>query len=289
MMAEAACRGAGTIVNAIACGRGAAFGIALETDVRTDIAPGEGDIEVRSSHGGEELLAGCVRRVAEAVGLGDVAGSVEAASDIPVSRGLKSSSAVSNAAVLSALRSLGEDLPDDELITIGIDESIRAGVTVTGAFDDAAACFHGGVVITDNRRRQVLRSDRLTDGMTAVILVPARKIAKDTVNAQRFVERADDFEKALELAMRGEYPEAMLLNSRLCAEVLDLSDEAAEAARASGAYAAGITGTGPATVALCADDKVAEIMAAFRGFEGDIMTASLNNTCSREVTPRLLW
>ncbi|UCE91764.1 MAG: shikimate kinase [Methanobacteriota archaeon] len=288
MMGKAACRGAGTIVNAIASGRGAAFGLSLETDVRADLAPRDGDVSVVSDHGGEGLLAGCVRRAAVAVGLGGVTGRVEVASEIPVSRGLKSSSAVSNAAVLSALRSLGRDLPDDAVLSIGVDESIRAGVTVTGAFDDAAACFHGGVVVTDNRRRKILRSDRLPDGLTAVILVPSKKIPKDEVDAERFVSRADEFEEAVGLALRGEFAEAIRLNSMLCAEVLELSDEAAEAARASGAYAAGITGTGPATLVLCTSSEVDAVAEALRRFEGDIITAGLNHTCSREVVPRLL-
>ncbi len=288
MIGEAACRGASSIVNAIASGRGAAVGISLETDAKVDIVQGSGGLRVNGSEEEDGLVAGCVRRVAEAVGAGEVAGSVEVMSEIPISRGLKSSSAVTNAVVLATLRSLGEDLPDDELLSIGIDESIRAGVTVTGAFDDSAACFHGGVVVTDNRRRRVLRSDTIDGDLVAVIHVPDRMIPKSSVDATRFAERMDEFEKALDLAFRGEYPEATRLNSRLCAEALDLSDEVAEAARAKGAYAAGITGTGPATVALCQEADVDAITTAMRAYEGDIITTSLNQTCSREVVPRLL-
>lgn len=288
MIAEAACRGAGTIVNAIACGKGAAFGISLETDARTDLTPGEGEISVASSHDGDDLVEGCVRRMADAVGIGGVKGSVVVSSDIPVSRGLKSSSAVSNAVALSSLRSFGKDLPDDALLSIGVDESIKAGVTVTGAFDDSAACFHGGVVVTDNRRRQVLHSGRLADDLIAIILVPEKQIVKRSVDAQRFISLADQFEEALDLALRGDYAGAIRLNSRLSAEALDLSDEAAEAAMAHGAHAASITGTGPATLALCRRDRAKDVTSALGRFEGDIITAELNNTCSREVVPRLL-
>ena len=288
MIGEAACRGAGTIVNAIACGRGAAFGLSLETDVRTDLRVGVGGIDVDSKGEGEDLVAGCVKSVADTFGIEGIAGSVEVASEIPVSRGLKSSSAVSNATVLSTLRSLGKDLPDDPLLSIGVDESIRAGVTVTGAFDDAAACFHGGVVVTDNRHRRILHVDRLADGLTAIVLVPSERIAKRGIDATRFESRADEFEKALDHALRGEYAEAMRLNSKLCAEVLDLSDEPSEVAMKEGAYAAGITGTGPATIALCRSDRHKEVIRGLERFEGDIITASLNHTCSREVVPRLL-
>lgn len=288
MIGKAACRGASSIVNAIASGRGAAVGISLETDAMVDIVRGNGGLCVNGSEDGEGLVTGCVRRVAETVGAGEVTGRVDVASEIPISRGLKSSSAVANAVVLATLRSLGEDLSDDELLSIGIDESLRAGVTVTGAFDDSAACFHGGVVVTDNRRRRVLQSDTIDGDLVAVIHVPDRMIPKSSVDVTRFVERLDEFEKALDLALRGEYPEATRLNSRLCAEALELSDEVAEDARAKGAYMAGITGTGPATVALCWKADVDAIATAMKAHEGKVVTTGLNQTCSREVTPRLL-
>ena len=287
MIGEAACRGACTIVNAIASGKGAALGLSLEADVRVDIIPATGELIVNAPEG-EKLVAGCVSRVAEAVGVGKVAGTVDVISELPISRGLKSSSAVTNAVVLATLRALSEDLKDDELLNIGIDESIRAGVTVTGAFDDSAACFYGGVVVTDNRRRRILRSNQIGKGLVAVIHVPDTRIIKSDVDAARFAERSKEFGKALDLALEGRYPEAIKLNSVLCAEVLELSDEVAEDARRAGAYAAGITGTGPATVALCRSKVVEAVTEAMEEHEGGVITAELNRTPSREVVPRHL-
>lgn len=288
MLGTAVSRGAVTLVNAIATGRGAAFGISLETDATVSLEPGEGAFEADCPEDGRELVAGCVRAVADRAGAGAVRGTATVRSEIPISRGLKSSSAASNAVTLAAARALGVDLSDDGLLGIAVDESVRAGVTVTGAFDDASACLLGGVVVTDNSERSVIRRDRAPEDLVAVIQVPSRRILKRDVDRHRFAEEAPSFDEALSAALKGDYVTAMTLNSRACSRVLDLSEEVAEAARAAGAYAAGITGTGPATVMLCRRDRRKEMLAVARRFEGDVLEADMNDTNSREVAPRLL-
>ncbi|HUU06799.1 MAG TPA: shikimate kinase [Thermoplasmata archaeon] len=287
-MGEAASRGAATIVNAIACGKGAAFGISLEADARIQLEAGDGPIDVDGPKEGESLVMGCIRAAASATKAGPVRGRAVIRSDIPISKGLKSSSAVSNIVVLAALRAIGKDLKDDALLNIAIDESIQAGVTVTGAYDDAAACHFGGLVVTDNRSRTIIKRGAVDPELAVLIQVPEGRIAKSSVEPARFAERIDDFENALSLVVKGEYPEAMALNSRATARALDLSDEAPAAARKAGAFAAGITGTGPASVALCRRDRIKEVEKALSAFDGGVIHASLNSTPSREVVPRLL-
>src|SRR5512136_1971028 len=119
MIGKAACRGAATIVNAIATGRGAAFGISLETDALVQLERGPGEITLRESGEGDELVAGCVRAVASKNRTGELRGEVRVKSDIPISRGLKSSSAVSNAVSLATARALGSEMQDMELILAG--------------------------------------------------------------------------------------------------------------------------------------------------------------------------
>ncbi|HIH01933.1 TPA: shikimate kinase [Thermoplasmata archaeon] len=237
---------------------------------------------------GAGLVAGCVRATAARAGTGQVHGRVEVRSDIPASRGLKSSSAVSNVVVLATARALGRNLEDSELLDIAIDESIRAKVTVTGAFDDAAACYYGGLVVTDNTCRTVLRTGSLDPALSVVLHIPDRTIPKDQVDKARFGELKREFDTALELTVKGDYPRAIEVNSMATARALDLSDEASEAAREAGAYAAGITGTGPASFALCAGDVVEAVEKIFSQFGGRTVRASLNTVPSKEVIPRLL-
>jgi len=288
MIGKAACRGAATIVNAIATGKGAAFGITLEVDAIVDLERGKDDIVLRGSDEGNDLISGCVRAVArKALGNSDVSGEVHIQSDIPISRGLKSSSAVSNAVVLATARALGANLTDTDLILTGIEESMRAGVTITGAFDDASACFFGGAVVTDNKRFTVLHRGTMDQDLEIILHVPDRRISKASVKGLDFSSISKDVEKAFKLALSGEYLKAIEVNSRAYAKVLDVSEDIAHIARKNGALAAGISGTGPATAIICDRAEVGVVLKALQKEEGSLLRAHINDTPAREV-PRLL-
>lgn len=287
MIGRAACRGAATIVNAIATGKGAAFGVSLETDVVAHLEPGRGDILTTEGDEGGQLVAGCVRAVASKAGK-EVHGKITIRSEIPISRGLKSSSAVSNAVGLATARALDANLTDMELIMTGIEESIKAGVTITGAFDDAAACYLGGVVVTNNRSFTILGRGRMDPDLSVVIHVPERRITKASIKGLDFSPIRAKVEEAFDLAMKGSYMKAMELNSRAYAKVLDVPEDAVEAARKHGALAAGISGTGPATVALCSHTEASAVVRALEVLGGSVLRARINETPAPEVVPRLL-
>lgn len=288
MIGRAGCRGAATIVNAIATGKGAAFGITLETDAEVRIERGPGEIVLPPSAEGSALVAGCVRAMAAKAGRGEVHGDVRIESEIPISRGLKSSSAVSNAVALATARALGAGLPDFEIILTGIEESIKAAVTITGAFDDASACYMGGVVATDNRAFSVLHRGTLDPDLVVLLHVPERRITKTSVKGLDFRPIAHEVEKAFDLALRGEYLKAMEINSRAYAKVLDVSEDIASLARKHGALAAGISGTGPATAIVCDRAEEPEILRALQREEGSVLKAHVNDMPATEVVPRLL-
>jgi shikimate kinase len=289
MIGRAACRGAATIVNAIATGRGAAFGITLETDAVVELSSGAGEIVLEGSSEGGDLVASCVRSVAsKAPGSPGVHGEVHVKSEIPISRGLKSSSAVSNAVVLASNRALGAGLSDMDLVLTGIEESIKAGVTITGAFDDASACYFGGVVVTDNRAFTILQRARMDPDLNVLLHVPDRRISKASVKDLDFSPIRKDVEKAFELALAGDHLKAMELNSRAYSRVLDVSEEVAQDARKNGALAAGISGTGPATAIVCEASAVGKITGAIEKHGGTVLRAHINDTPATEVVPRLL-
>ena len=72
-------------------------------------------------------------------------------------KGLKSSSAAANAVALASTAALGKHLDDLELVKLGVDAAFDAKVTVTGAFDDACASYFGGIVVTDNLNRKIIK------------------------------------------------------------------------------------------------------------------------------------
>lgn len=287
MISKAACRGAATIVNAIPTGKGAAFGITLEADAEVRLL-NEGDgITYVGPDEGATLVTGCVAAALKGAGLGGRGAQVRVESDIPISRGLKSSSAVSNAVVLAATKATGAHVDDLGVVMTAVGESMAAGVTITGAFDDAAACYFGGAVVTDNRERRILSTGRMDPTLSVIIHVPDRRISKASVKKLDFGPARPDIEKAVKHALAGEYTKAIEINSRACSRVLGLSEEVAELARKNGAVASGISGTGPATVVLARREDEARLMRALEGADGKVLRAAVNDTPAPEVVPRL--
>lgn len=285
MKAQATCFGAGTIVNAIATSKGAAFGLALRATAVAESVPKAEGLQVQVTGNVDPTLAvGCAKRVLRR-SRRRASLAVRVDSEIPVSRGLKSSSAVANAVVLASARALGLELEPLQIIDLGIEAALEAKVTITGAFDDACASFFGGVVVTDNRARKIVKVDRFPPGLMAVIQIPKRVITKPSLATKDFASIRDRVDEAYRLALAGEYFHALELNSAAYAPLLEIDEAPARRARAAGAMAAGITGAGPAILALVKPTHVDAVAEALRDGDSEIRVASLNTVESREVVP----
>jgi shikimate kinase len=266
MRGSATAHGAASIVNGIACGKGAAFGLALETTATVELTnePGKFEVRIENEPGEEQELArSCVQLVLERLGLERRHGArIVTRSQIPISRGLKSSSAAANAVVLAAFKALGRRAPDMEVIAIGIEASFRAGVTITGAFDDACATYFGNVAVTDNVRRRILSQYRINRDYDVVIHVPARKIRKREVDVGRLGGIRRLAELAVRLTMEKDIESGMLVNGLAYSAAMGLDARVALAALEAGAASAGVSGTGPATVVLVPPERAAAVAAA---------------------------
>lgn len=265
--------GAVTILNAVATWKGSAAGIDLKTEARVDL---DGSSEIRGDVPGidDRLIVRAVELVLERFDA-DYGGVVRTSSQIPVARGLKSSSAAANAAVLAALDALGERLDPLEATRIGVRAALDVGVTITGAFDDAAASMLGGVVVTENREMELLKREEFDSKV--LLLVPQEKIfSKDTdVHRSRLI--APLAELAFDLAMKGDYERAMTLNGLLYCSALALPSDPIFAALGSGARSASLSGTGPAYAALVDDDRVDEVESVWRDLGGNVIRTEVNN------------
>ena len=154
MKGVASACGSATVINAIATGKGAAF--ALDLRVRGEVEltnePGEVIGRVGTTSESPKLIEICARKVLENLKLEKKYGArIKTTSDVPIAVGLSSSSAAANAVILATFAALGEIPSPKTIINLGIDAAFEAGTTITGAFDDAAASFHGCGVITDNK------------------------------------------------------------------------------------------------------------------------------------------
>lgn len=243
--------GAGTIVNAMATGKGAAFGLDFRVLVRVRNA------DAWSVHSGgrrvppaRARLALAAAREVERRARSGAAWRIQVDSDIPPERGLKSSSAVAVAVVRAMLDAVGEAWKPDAVLRAAAQAGLRSGTSITGAYDDAAACLLGGVVLTDNPRFRLVQRGELPRGLLALVDVPAQRLPTGDVRGAAFHKVRGLVGAAWKEAADREYDRAMLLNTAAYAPLLGHDARFVLDAYRHGAWAAGLSGKGPAQVAL---------------------------------------
>ncbi len=273
--------GAGSIINAIATNKGAAFAIDLKTIAEVELSDEYSDIRgIISEEGDSKLIERCVELVLEEFELQEKLGArIRTQSEVPIARGLKSSSAAANATILAALSALGKELDALDAIKLGVRAAKDAGVTITGAFDDACASFLGGIVITDNKENILIK--RVEYEAIALIYVPEKLAFTKDVNVERIRTIAPFIEIAFELALREEFEKAMTLNGLLYCSALGYDPAPIINALEKGAKAAGLSGKGPALIALTSEGEVDRIRDSWQALRGRIITSRVNNTGAR--------
>lgn len=272
MRGVASACGSATVVNAIATGKGAAFAIGLR--VRADVELTDEAGKIVGQIAGEpsestKLVEICARKVLKRFKLERTHGArIKTTSKVPMAVGLSSSSAAANAAVLATFAALGKKPNPRVVLNLGIDAAFEAGVTVTGAFDDAAASFFGGGVVTDNLKRRIMKRFRVDPKLDVLIHVPPSKLRTSQVDVARTKPLAKFVDIAHRQALRGNIFSALILNGLLYSSALGHDVTTAFNALRAGALAAGLTGTGPAVVAIAKPNNTYDIKEAWRGKPG---------------------
>jgi shikimate kinase len=273
--------GAATIVNAIALGKGAAFGVDLFTKAQVELTEEPHVIESEISSDPKEnplLIEKTVLAVLRRFQVEKQFGAkVKTWSNIPIARGLKSSSAAANAVALATTAALGKTLDDLAVVKLGVQAAFDAKVTVTGAFDDACASYFGGVVVTDNLNCKLVKHQMLTGDFAVLFHVPPKKAYTADSDVNRLQALKPQVEAAYNEALKGHYWEALTLNGLIYSAALHFNAKIAVDALAAGAKAAGLCGKGPATTAVVPKDKVDAVKAAWQSYEGEIIQANLNH------------
>jgi shikimate kinase len=279
--AEAIAHGAATIVNAIALGKGAAFGVDLWTkaEVRLTEEPKVIKGEITSDPAESSvLIERTVSRVFQSFSVENRFGAkVKTWSNIPVARGLKSSSVAANAVALATVAALGKTLDDLTVVKLGVDAAFDAKVTVTGAFDDACASYFGGAVVTDNLKRKLLKRVTLPDDLTVLFHVPSRKAYTGDSNVNRLQTVKPLVEIAYKEALKGNFWAALSLNGIIYSSALGYDASVALDALAAGALAAGLCGKGPAVTAVVSSGNIDSVKTALQRHEGEVLQAHLNH------------
>ncbi|HJJ30884.1 MAG TPA: shikimate kinase [Methanocorpusculum sp.] len=254
--------GALSIVNAVSSGFGAAYGISLST--RAEVCEARGITLRINGRIANPFFAEALFSRFSSVSVDRLSGAdISVVSDIPQSVGLKSSSAAANAIISALAAESGMSLSPLEILRLGCLASLDAGVSITGAYDDAAACLLGGAVFTDNFRKSILKRVSMPESLTAVIAVPptgarlSSAFPKEKLNAEKS-------RSIFDAAYAGDICSAICRNGALVSEALGIKDTISAAALSCGAAAAGVSGTGPAVGILIEKSAVSEFLSAFR-------------------------
>lgn len=272
--ARAIVHGAVSIVNAIATGMGSALGISLKVTAEAQIQTGHG-IKFTTGRNGDRLIKNIIQKTIPKEIIDGNMISISVDSQIPLGYGLKSSSAVSNAVALACSRMAKEaEIDDYGILDASTRSSLEAKVSMTGAYDDATACYFGGFTVTDNYSRRLIRKEKAPENLYAIIMLPTNSSRGNIHKLRNF---SDLFIDAFELAESGQYWKAMKLNGVLASAALSSSYAPALDAIEHGAFSASISGNGPSIAAIGYEDTVEQIVEALSKFDGRIIVSRVNN------------
>ena len=278
--------GSATIINAIATGFGSAFGIGL--DIVCNAKTQSHSITCSNDVGADtSLMELCVSNVFDYYGVdsAEFGLDIKTTSELPMASGLSSSSALSNAVTAISSKIISEEfnlepLSDFDIINLAIESSLKAKVTITGAFDDATASYFGGVTVTDNGARKILIKEPMEE-LPVLVYMPnfISKSGSSDVNKMKLM--APLVETAFEIAKNKDYFKALNLNGLIYAAALGFDSSIAIEALNAGALASGLSGTGSSFVAICEEDKIDDIKEAWSLLDGRVIeTFSDNEGCS---------
>ena len=267
--------GAVSIVNAIAIGKGCTLGI--DTFVETTLTKKQGTgIHITSENKtiSSRLINQIIENMISKKVLENTKLELDFRSNIPTGYGLKSSSAISSAVILSCAKAFGKNMTDEEILKLGARTSIQARVSITGAYDDACACYFGGFNVTDNLKMKSIQRELGPKELQVVIFLPK---SRKRGNLKKLKEFKNAFEKSWELAKNSDYWNAGILNGIATTSILNSEPSLIMKLMEKGAICATISGNGPSIMAITDKKNKSRIQKEFSGLDGKIMVSNINN------------
>ncbi len=264
--------GAVSIINAIATGKGSTLGISLKVKAKITLEPGFTGISRNFAN--DKLVNKIIRSIIPSKVLNNNFISINLTSDIPAGWGLKSSSAVSNAVSLACHKLIKEEIYDRAVLNTAVNSSLWAKVSVTGAFDDACACYFGGIILSDNHYKKLIKRETINNDLWVVIFLPNGIYRGDVMKLKLHKEL---FNHAFKLAIKGDYWKAMNLNGLLINSVLYNNYDPLLCAIENNCLAVSYSGNGPAIAALVYKDNIDNLKASLQNYDGKLIVSQVNN------------
>ena len=272
---KASIHGAISIVNAIATGKGATLGISKKVDVEMEATNGSGiAIQIQNTPMKSRLINKVIQKIIPKNELSKIKLSISVNSEIPTGYGLKSSSAISTAVSMASAKLFKPKMNDFEILSVGVDASIETKVSLTGAYDDACACYYGGFVVTDNHKKKIIHSEKCLNHVSAVIFIPK---SRKRGNVRKLRLSSSTFEQAWNLAKKSDYWNAMNLNGIATSTILSSEPEIILKLIENGAIGASVSGNGPSIAAIVKNNSVPKIKKLFSTLDGNTTVAQINN------------
>lgn len=272
---KASMHGAVSIVNAIATGKGATLGISLGIEATVETQPGRGIIfENKESNLSSRLIRNVVETSVPKQELEKNKITIFVKSEIPSGYGLKSSSAISSVISLACAKLFRPKATDLEILRDGVHASIKSKVSITGAFDDACACYFGGFVVTDNSNIKIIKLEKASEDLSAIIFIPK---SRRRGNVKKLKILNGVFSQAWDLANKSDYWNAMTLNGLATSAILGSDPTILTDLLDSGSLGASVSGNGPSIAAVVKNDKISSVKKVFSSLEGSIIVSPINN------------
>tara|TARA_B100000959_G_scaffold280419_1_gene342225 strand:+ start:3484 stop:4341 length:858 start_codon:yes stop_codon:yes gene_type:complete len=237
-----------SILHALGLGKGCSIGI----DLSTTVTMLDGNTSVKADdHGLLQSLTSCWRL--EGLPLPSSFGW-KVDSDVPIGQGLKSSSSLACAALRALNSATWAGLSDSELADLAVSAQREANCSITGSLDDTWAALSPGWKLVDpslSASDSVLMEGELEEDLR--VIIGLRGTRSRRLEPESFGNQSLLFERALASLITASPLEALSANGIAVAaatedhEALRISNISI----ASGAVAAGITGSGPAIALVC--------------------------------------
>jgi len=245
-------RGAISVLHALGAGYGCSIGIDLSTRVQLRDSPVK-----RKPEDTHELLPAVVTAWQEAgLPMPDAEELHWAVrSDLPIGRGMKSSSALSIAAIHALMEATETELENHQKVDIAANAQLAAGCSITGSIDDNWASLEAGWKVVDPSQpaaKGILLEGEVPDVDEWVVLVIDRGPRENQPDPERFQLAAQQFQQAIKAIEAGNVFNAMIQNGRAVASVTgdQLGRKVCNEVGVWGCRAASISGSGPAVVAV---------------------------------------
>lgn len=242
--------GACSLIHAAGIGYGASLGLDLSVHVRLLDAPPRRDVD--DPDGLLDAVLNAWTEAGHPSPEGEFHWSVR--SEIPPRQGLKSSAAVSIAGLRALADATGIDVATSNLVELAGAAQLAAGVSMTGAYDDAWAAAEPGWRVVDvgaasAEERVVMEGEGLgpEDWRVLILTGPERE---QHPPLEAFAPHASHFQHALSALQEGRPLVALTQNGRgvVAATQDHVGRQLTNHAFVNGGRAAGMTGSGPAIV-----------------------------------------